>query len=345
MIFIHELGHYVAARLSKVTIYEFAIGMGPEVFSWKSKKYDTKYALRLLPIGGFVSMAGEDGECEDENAFNKKPRWKRFIILVAGPAMNIILGFVLMLSMLTSSVIANRTEERLGLLPTNIVHEFYENSVSNSESGLLPKDKIVKVGNVNIHTGNELSYEIMNQGYKSIDLTVVRNGEKIVLENVAFGTFSEAGAVFGDIDFYVYGEYATLGNLLKHTFYNSISTIKMVLDSLGDMIGGRYGMEAISGPVGITNQMVESAKEGSTNFLYLITLLTINLGVMNLLPFPALDGGRLLFLTIEIITRKKYICKPFLILIQIFFQNAIHGNVFEHNILILNHLVNGLFQI
>lgn len=305
MIFIHELGHYVAARLSKVTIYEFAIGMGPTVFSWKSKKYDTKYALRLLPIGGFVSMAGEDGECEDENAFNKKPRWKRFLILVAGPTMNIILGFILMFSMLTSSAIVNRTEDRLGLLPSNTVHEFYENSISNSENGLKVKDTIIKVGKVNIHTGNELSYEIMNQGYKSLDLTVIRDGEKIILKNVQFGTFSEAGATFGELDFYVYGEHSTFGNLLKHTFYNSLSTIKMVWDSLTDMISGRYGMEAVSGPVGITNQMVESAKAGSTNFLYLIAVLTINLGVMNLLPFPALDGGRLLFLTIEIITRKK----------------------------------------
>ena len=305
MIFIHELGHFVTARLSKVTIYEFAIGMGPTVFSWKSKKYDTKYALRLLPFGGFVSMAGEDGESDDENAFNKKPCWKRFIILAAGATMNIVLGFILILTMLTSSAIANRTEDRLGLLPSNTIHSFAENSISNSENGLMEGDKVVKVGNVSIHTGNELSYEVMHQGYKSIDLTVIRNGEEMILEDVVFGTFTESGAVFGQLDFYVYGERFNFGSLMKHTFFNSISTIKMVWDSLADMLGGRYGLDAVSGPVGITNQMVETAKSGATNFLYLVAVLTMNLGVMNLLPLPALDGGRLVFVLWEMITRKK----------------------------------------
>lgn len=305
MIFIHELGHFVTARLSKVTIYEFAIGMGPTIFSWKSKKYDTKYAIRLLPLGGFVSMAGEDGECDDENAFNKKPCWKRFIILAAGATMNIILGFILILTMLTTTAISNRNENGLGLLASNTIHSFTENAISNSENGLMPGDKVVKVGNVSIHTGNELSYEIMNQGYESLEITVIRNGEKKVLNDVVFGTFTESGAVFGQLDFVVYGERFTFGSLMKHTFFNSLSTIKMVWDSLGDMLAGRYGLDAVSGPVGITNQMVETAKAGPANFLYLVAIITMNLGVMNLLPFPALDGGRLVFVMWEMITRKK----------------------------------------
>ena len=241
MIFVHELGHFIAARLSKVTIYEFAIGMGPTLFSWKSKKYDTKYALRLLPIGGFVSMAGEDGESDDENAFNKKPFWKRFLILLSGPAMNVILGFILTFAMLLSSAIVNKTDERLGLLPSNVIHSFEENATSNGENGLLPKDEIIKVGNVGIHTGNELSYEIMHQGYKSVDITVIRDGQKIVLENVSFGTFSEEGVEFGNVDFYLYGERSTFWNLTKHTFFNSCSMIKMVWDSIIDLITGRFG--------------------------------------------------------------------------------------------------------
>ena len=161
LIFIHELGHFLAARACGVAIREFAVGLGPKLFSWKSKKYDTKYALRLLPFGGFVSMAGEDGECDDENAFNKKPCWKRFIILAAGATMNIILGFILILTMLTTSAITNRNENGLGLLASNTIHSFTENAISNSENGLMPGDKIIKVGKVSIHTGNELSYEII----------------------------------------------------------------------------------------------------------------------------------------------------------------------------------------
>lgn len=305
MIFIHELGHFLTARWSKVTIYEFSIGMGPAIFSWKSKKYDTKYSLRALPFGGYVSMAGEDGECDDENAFNKKPCWRRFIILAAGATMNIVLGFILILTMLTTSAITNRTDGRLGLLPSNTIYDFDEDAISNSEGGLMPGDKVVKVGNVAIHTGNELSYEIMNQGYESLELTVIRNGEKIVLDDVVFGTFTESGAVFGQLDFMVYGERFTFGSLMKHTLFNSLSTIKMVWDSLGDMLAGRYGLDAVSGPVGITNQMVETAKAGPTSFLYFVAVITMNLGVMNLLPLPALDGGRLVFVLWEMITRKK----------------------------------------
>lgn len=293
------------ARINKVTIYEFAIGMGPTLFSWKSKKYDTKYALRLFPIGGFVSMAGEDGESDDENAFNKKNFFQRFLILFAGPAMNIILGIILTFAMLLSSAIINRTEDRLGLLPTNVIHQFSENATSNTQNGLMPKDKVIKVGNVRVWTGQDLSYEVMHQGYKSVDITVIRDGKKIVLENISFGTFSEEGAVFGSVDFRVYGEKSTVWNLIRHTIHNSFSMIKWVWDGIIDLITGRFGLNAISGPVGITEQIGESAKKGSTDFLYLISLISINLGVMNLIPYPALDGGRLLFLTIEGITRKK----------------------------------------
>ena len=305
MIFIHELGHFLVARWSKVTIHEFAIGMGPTLFSWKSKKYETKYALRLLPIGGFVSMEGEDEESQDENAFNKKPKWKRAIILVAGSAMNILLGFILMFTMLTSQAFVNKTEDHLGYLSSTTIHSFDENAVSNSETGLMPGDKIIKVGKVRVHTGNELSYEIMHQGYKGIDLTVERDGERKVLKNVQFGTFSEQNAVFGSVDFYVYGERSNIPNLLKHTFFNSLSTIKMVWDGLADLITGRFGVEALSGPIGITGQIGEAAKLGIVQFLYMFAVITMNLGVMNLLPFPALDGGRLLFLGIEAVTRKK----------------------------------------
>ncbi len=305
MIFIHELGHFITARLSGVTIHEFAIGMGPKLISWQSKKYETKYALRLLPIGGFVSMEGEDGESDDENAFNKKPKWKRAIILFAGSAMNILLGFVLMFSMLTAQAFVNRTEDHLGYLSSTTIHHFDENAVSNSEAGLMPGDKIIKVGNVRVHTGNELYYEIGHQGYKEINLTIERDGERKELENVRFGTFSEQNVVFGSVDFYVYGELSNIPNLLKHTFFNSLSTIKMVWDGLADFITGRFGVEALSGPIGITEQIGEAAKLGIVQFLYMFAIITMNLGVMNLLPFPALDGGRLLFLGIEAITRKK----------------------------------------
>lgn len=306
MIFIHELGHFMVARKCGVTIHEFAIGMGPTVVSWKSKKYETKYALRLLPIGGFVSMEGEDGESDDPNAFVKKAKWKRALILFAGSGMNILLGFVLTFAMLTTQAFVNKTDDHLGYLSSNTIHSFQDNSVSNTDGGLLPDDTVIKVGNVPIHTGNELYYEISHQGYKEIDLTVKRDGETITLKNVRFGTYSEQGVEFASIDFYVYGVRSTVWNLLKHTFFNSISNIKMVWDSVIDLITGRFGVEALSGPIGITEQIGKAASFGIVNFLYLFSVITMNLGIMNLLPLPALDGGRLLILGVEAVTGKKF---------------------------------------
>ena len=207
--------------------------------------------------------------------------------------------------MLTTQAFVNRTEDQLGLLSLNVVHSFHENAVSNAEGGLLPGDEIIKVGRVSIHTGNELYYEISHQGYKELDLTVIRNGNEITLENVRFGTYSEQGVEFATVDFNVYGDYSTFWNLLKHTYYNSMSNIKMVWDSIFDLITGRFGVEALSGPIGITEQIGKAASIGVVNFLYFFSVITMNLGVMNLLPLPALDGGRLLILGAEAITRKK----------------------------------------
>ena len=250
-------------------------------------------------------MVGEDAESDDPNAFNKKAKWKRALILFAGSGMNILLGFVLTFTMLTTQAFINKNDDHLGLLSSNTIHSFKENAVSNADNGLRAEDKIIKVGHVSIHTGNELYYEISHQGYKELDLTVERDGEILLLENVRFGTETEQGVEFASVDFYVYGELSTIGNLLKHTFFNSMSNIKMVGDSILDLIIGRFGVEELSGPIGITEQLGKAASLGLVNFLYLFSIITMNLGVINLLPLPALDGGRLLILGIEAITRKK----------------------------------------
>jgi regulator of sigma E protease len=292
MIFIHEFGHFITARLCGVTVKEFAIGMGPTLFSWNSKKYETKYGLRLLPIGGFVSMVGEDEESDDDNAFCNKKIPQRMLIVVAGAVMNLLLGIVLM------SIIVFSQDA----LPSNVIAAFDENAISQEQ--LQIGDEVIKVGNARVHTGEELVYEVMNKGYKPIELTVKRNGEKIVLKDVQFGTFSESGATFGSYDFKVKAENRNLGSLIKHTFFRSVSTVKMVYDSLFGLISGRFGIEAVSGPVGVVEVVGDAAKMGWGNLIYIVAVLTINLGVFNMLPFPALDGGRFLFLIIEAIRRK-----------------------------------------
>lgn len=292
LIFIHELGHFITARMCGVTVNEFAIGMGPKVFSRVSKKNNTRYSLRLFPIGGFVSMENEDGldkdsDVNDENAFCNKSVPKRMLITIAGAAMNLLLGFLIMVVIVFMS-------KQLG---STVIAQFDENAVSNE--WLCEGDEIIKIGNTRVHTWNEAAYEIMNQGFEPVDVTVIRNGEKIKLDDVSFPKFEESGASFGLNDFSVYAEPHTFPNLLKHAFFRSTSTVKMVIDSLIGMINGRFGMEAVSGPVGVVSTVESAARQGFMSFMYIISVLTINLGVINLMPFPALDGGRFVFLGIE----------------------------------------------
>ncbi len=291
LIFIHEGGHYLTARLFKVTVHEFAIGMGPKIFSKTSKRSGIAYSLRALPIGGFVSMEGEDGESDDENAFYKKAVWKRLIITSAGALVNILFGIILMCVFVV-------TTEHLG---STVIGEFDTPESVIQQSGLQVNDKIVNVDGKNVHIYSQMYYEIMRNGYEPIDITVIRDGERVTVENVEFPTIEESGAVFGDIDFKVYELERTFPNVVKEAFFQSCNTIKMIWESLVDLVKGRYGLEAVSGPVGVTEALVGAAKQGFRDFMYLAVVISMNLGIFNLLPVPALDGGRILFQVIELV--------------------------------------------
>lgn len=292
MIFIHEAGHFFTARACGITVKEFAIGMGPKLFSWTSKKHGTQHSLRLLPIGGYVSMEGEDDDSEDENAFCNKPVWKRMLVVAAGPFMNIILGILLTLVVILAQ----------GPIGSTVIAQFNDNAVSNEK--LAVGDEIVKIDGTFVFTGNEVMYEIMNQGYEPIDVVVKRDGEKITLEDVSFGILTEEGIAFGNMDFKVKAEDKNIGNVLKQTVTRSVSTVKMVYDSIIGMLSGRFGLDAVSGPVGVAQTVGDAAKTDFVGFLYIGAILTINLGVFNFIPFPALDGGRFLLLCVEAIRRK-----------------------------------------
>ena len=293
LVMIHELGHFLMARAFGVGVNEFAIGMGPKIFSKSSKKTGTAYSVRALPIGGFCSMVGEDEESDRPEAFGNKKVWQRILIVCAGPLMNILLGFLLMILLVSTS----------GRLAGTTIGEFDENATSPA-AGLQLEDRVISVNGVRVHTGNELVYEILNQGYEPLTLVVERNGEKVTLQNVTFPGMETKGIRFGSPDFRVYGEKPTFSRVLKHSWFRSISTVKMIYDQLFDLLRGRFGFNAVSGPVGITKEIGEAAKSGASTLLYLVIVITINLGVFNLLPIPALDGGRLLFLLIEAVLRR-----------------------------------------
>ena len=305
LVLIHELGHFLVARAFRVTVNEFSIGMGPKIVSRVAKKSGIRYSLRMLPIGGYVSMAGENEASDDVNAFSNKKVWQRILVVLAGPAMNILLGFLSMF-LTVSLTVANGSP-----LASTTVAQFQDGAES-SKYGLMIDDEILKVGNVYVHTGDEVVYEIMNNTkivndrYATTDLLVMRDGQRVKLENVVFPILKDdqTGVVFGNYDFKFYGIQGDFGTLCKNAFWRSLSTVKMIWDSLIDLVTGRYGLNAMSGPVGITKQIGTAVKSGGTTLLYLFTVITMNLGVFNLIPFPALDGGQLFFLLIEGVRRK-----------------------------------------
>ena len=294
LILIHELGHFAMARAFKVKVNEFSIGMGPKIISKKSKKSGTAYSLRLFPIGGFVAMEGEDADSEDDGAFGKKPVWQRIIITAAGAISNILIGVIVMTIIMANSTLVSTT-----------VADFKENAVSSEV--LQVGDKITRIGSLNTYTGNDIVYAISRYGTEETNVTVIRNGEKKTLA-VKFKTVTEEGRVFGDRDFLLWTEDALdsggFFTTVSHSLSQSRLMIFMVTDSLHDIIVGKYGLKDLSGPVGVTEVVAGAAKENNgTVWLYFV-LIAMNLGIFNLLPIPALDGGRLVFLLIEFIFRK-----------------------------------------
>lgn len=300
LIFIHEMGHYLTARLFGVKVYEFSIGMGPKMVTYTSKKTGIKYSLGIFPFGGYVSMAGEDEESDDPNALTKKAAWKRFIITFAGAAMNLLLGVILVFSLVVSSSALGSTR----------IHSFYpeefytENDLTHRSSDVLQAgDQILRINGSRVYTASDLQYEIQHEGEREIPVTVLRDGVELTL-TVQFPTVTAQGATFGIPDFWVEAEEKTAGNVLRHTYHRAVSTVEMIWDSLVDLVTGRYGLEAVSGPVGVADAISDAAATDLTQLVYLVAVITINLGVMNLLPLPALDGGRLVFILIEMIFRR-----------------------------------------
>ena len=305
LIFIHEFGHYITARIFKVTISEFSIGMGPKLLTYDSKKTGIRYCLSIFPIGGYVAMVGEDEDSDDPNAFNKKPAWQRLIITAAGALVNIVAGLLAMIIIVACINIGNTTVH--SFIPESefegtegIVYE-----ASSEKYGLMAGDTITHVNGKRVVIADELSYEIMRQGNEPVDLTVIRGGETVTLYGVVFPTVTDSGQTYGTLDFYVTRIDKNLGNTITLAFRKSCLVMRMCWESIYDLITGRYTVAAVSGPVGISSAIGTAAQAGFISLLNITVLISINLGFMNLLPIPALDGGRLITILVELITRKR----------------------------------------
>lgn len=299
IIVIHELGHFIAAKLNGVKVNEFAIGMGPALF--KKQKGETLYALRVFPIGGYCAMEGEDDSSKDSRAFNNKPVWRRIIIDVAGVVMNMILGFIVLI-ILTSTA---------GDITTRTISKFEDNASSHA-SGLEVGDKIIKMNGMRIFTAMDMSYQFQNDKDGLYDMVVMRKGEKVNLSNVDFRSGNKT-----HIDFWVQPQKRTVGSVISESSRMLLTDARLIYISLADLVRGKYSVRDLSGPVGIVDSIgdvIESERDETTGkidwsglsqtLLNLSAFITINVGVFNLLPLPALDGGRLIFLIVEGIRRK-----------------------------------------
>lgn len=397
IIFIHEFGHFITAKKSGIKVNEFSLGMGPKIFSFG--KGETKYSLRIFPIGGFCAMEGEDEESPEPRAFNNAKVWKRMIIIIAGAVMNIILGFVLMFVVVVQQDAYSSTEVQsfpatsfsscTGLQSGDVIKEINGYGISTSmdfnypistaelktvdgstleiykedcgnnlynmavslvqdKNNKLSDEQVSKVNELLSKSTNEIAkakskedaYSVYENYYKKIndacgiknykvekiveketrkrytaDILVERNGEEKLLKNVQFFTYTtkDNSDPQVSIDFYVKPIDKTIGSVLSQTFKQTISTCKMIYASLGGLLTGKFGLKDMSGPIGIASAVTTVASESlSSGFMsavnsiiYVMMIITVNLGLFNMLPFPALDGGRFVFLIIEVIRGKS----------------------------------------
>lgn len=314
IIIIHELGHFLVAKACGIYVKEFAIGMGPVIFRKSGR--ETDFVLRLLPIGGACVMEGEDGGCDnaelDEQgnviadgkptnprAFNRKPVWQRMLVILAGPVMNLLLGFiVVVISLCTSKAIASTT-----------ISEFQPDSLSSSV--LQADDRVLAIDGMTVFTSSDIIYKLQSSdrvneaGNLVFDFRVKRGGETLLLKDVEFTTTQkDDGSSSIYFDFYVYRLEKNFVNIVSEGFRETCSTGRLIIMSLIDILRGKYGLNEMSGPVGVVQVVSQSVSYGFSTFMSLVSLITINVGVFNLLPIPALDGCRFLFLLIEAIRRK-----------------------------------------
>lgn len=315
LVSIHEFGHFSVAKMCGIQVNEFAIGMGPKLFGFK--KGETLYSVRAFPIGGFCAMEGEDDSSENERAFRNKSVPKRMAVIVAGAAMNIMLGFILII---VSTCMLTK-------IPTAVITDFRIGS-SSQECGLEVGDEILSINGMSILTDSDISYKLSNTTDDTFDLVVKRNGEKVALDDVKFYyqyqyyvdnennkyvRVDNPDEYTGDaplqtaeskFDFVVSSIKKTPLNVLGYSVRETLSISRLIWISLIDIVKGKYGISDMSGPVGLATAIGNATSLGIGYLLNLVTFITINLGIFNLLPLPALDGGRFIFLIVEAIRRK-----------------------------------------
>ena len=330
VIAIHEFGHFAVAKLCGVQVNEFSIGMGPVLL--KKMHHGTQYSLRALPVGGFVALEGEESpesqqaEREERSdleerplsqrsgtdstpnggalngeefsqptgkSLNEAPVWQRALIMAAGACMNFLLGFVVM-----AILLAAQNEP----ITSRVIYAVEDGALCG-QTGLEAGDKVLAVNGRRCFVANDMLYELMRTEDYSASFTVLRDGKKVELPRVQFDTWQdEDGETHMSLGFTVYGIKKTPINVIKEAWNSVLYYGRIIFTSLMDLLRGRESINDLSGPVGIVTAIGQAASYGWQDLLELLVLITVNLGIFNLLPFPALDGGKVVFLLIEGVT-------------------------------------------
>ena len=330
VIAIHEFGHFAVAKLCGVQVNEFSIGMGPVLL--KKMHHGTQYSLRALPVGGFVALEGEEspesqqaereersdleerplsqrsgagsspngGASKEEELsqptgkpLNEAPVWQRALIMAAGACMNFLLGFVVM-----AILLAAQNEP----ITSRVIYAVEDGALCG-QTGLEAGDKVLAVNGRRCFVANDMLYELMRTEDYSASFTVLRDGKKVELPRVQFDTWQdEDGETHMSLGFTVYGIKKTPVNVIKEAWNSVLYYGRIIFTSLMDLLRGRESINDLSGPVGIVTAIGQAASYGWQDLLELLVLITVNLGIFNLLPFPALDGGKVVFLLIEGVT-------------------------------------------
>ncbi|MDR7856233.1 RIP metalloprotease RseP [Tissierella sp.] len=285
VILVHEFGHFSVAKMVGIKVNEFSIGMGPKLF--QKKKGETEYTLRALPIGGYVKMEGEDENSDDPRSFNKVPVASRIAVVVAGAVMNFLLAII----------IFGIVSYGIGM-PTNVIDSTLEDSPAQ-QIGLMSGDIVVKIDDTNINSWEDISEAISNSTpNQEIDIEVIRDGET---KNFSITpTLSEGRYMIGIAPAYE----KSILSAIQGGFEKTLTFLGLMFDFIGMVFKGKIGLDHLSGPIGVINEVGVAAKMGIYNLLYILGFISVNLGFFNLLPIPALDGSRIIFLLIELVRGK-----------------------------------------
>ena len=303
LIAVHELGHFMAAKACGVRGNEFSIGMGPAL--WKKQKGETQYSLRLFPVGGFCAMEGEEEDSDDPTALNNQGFWAKLLIFAAGAAMNFIAGLLIILVLYADA--------QAFYVP--VVAGFADGCPLESADGLQEGDRLLRIDGEKVYVYSDISLLMGLNKTGAFDLQIERNGEVITLRDFTMERreyTDQNGKAYTGYGLYFGAEEATLGRKLSYSWNNAMDFARLVRLSLQMLVTGQAGVKDLSGPVGIVSTMTQVGEQAATtraaveNIAYLAALIAVNLAVMNLLPLPALDGGKIFFLVINAVSMQLF---------------------------------------